>query len=153
MKAFASIAALLFLLSLSHAHAQKDPQDQPLVSGGDFRKLDSLTAPLVDSARRTWPAVRKRFQQGLPADQALFVMTRLGDADGRFEQIFLQVGKIDGETIEGSIASDLMVVKGFKYGDPYTIGEADLLDWSITHPDGSEEGNVVGKFLDWLKGE
>jgi hypothetical protein len=28
------------------------------------------------------------------------------------------------------------------------VSEAELLDWLITKPDGSEEGNVVGKFLD-----
>ena len=37
-------------------------------------------------------------------------------------------------------------------GDPYTFPEGELVDWLITHPDGSEEGNVVGKFLDeWQK--
>ena len=152
MNAFVSIAALLFLLSLSQAYAQvAGNEDRPLVSGGDFRKLDSLTAPLVDSARKSWPAVRKRFLKGLPTDQILFVMTRLTDAEGKFEQIFLQVGGIAGDTIEGTIASDVMAIRGIRHGDPHSIREADLLDWSIVHPDGSEEGNVVGKFLDWLQ--
>ncbi len=30
----------------------------------------------------------------------------------------------------------------------YSFNEDELLDWLISKPDGSEEGNVVGKFLD-----
>ena len=37
---------------------------------------------------------------------------------------------------------------GSSFGDSYQFSESDLLDWLITHPDGSEEGNFVGKFLD-----
>jgi hypothetical protein len=33
-------------------------------------------------------------------------------------------------------------------GDRYATAETELLDWLITKPDGTEEGNVVGKFLD-----
>lgn len=29
-----------------------------------------------------------------------------------------------------------------------TFPETDMLDWPITRPDGTEEGNFVGKFLD-----
>jgi hypothetical protein len=36
-------------------------------------------------------------------------------------------------------------------GDPYKLSERDLTDWLISKPDGSEEGNVVGKFLDEWK--
>ena len=32
-----------------------------------------------------------------------------------------------------------------------TMPEDELIDWTIVHPDGSEEGNVVGKFLDTLR--
>jgi hypothetical protein len=44
-----------------------------------------------------------------------------------------------------------MIVSGFKLGQTYTFNESDLIDWFISKPDGSEEGNVVGKFLDTLK--
>ena len=29
--------------------------------------------------------------------------------------------------------------------------ESDVLDWTISKPDGTEEGNFVGKFLDTYK--
>jgi hypothetical protein len=40
------------------------------------------------------------------------------------------------------------VVKGYRLRNRHAVPERDLLDWLITRPDGTEEGNVVGKFLD-----
>ena len=37
---------------------------------------------------------------------------------------------------------------GYKAGDSYTLSERDIVDWVIVRPDGSEEGNVVGKFVE-----
>ena len=37
---------------------------------------------------------------------------------------------------------------GYHLGDDYKFPESDLRDWMIAKPDGTEEGNVVGKFLD-----
>ena len=66
--------------------------------------------------------------------------------------MFVSVAGIKDDGITGRIASDIVGVKGFKNGDPYTVPEVELVDWLIAHPDGSEEGNVVGKFLDeWQK--
>jgi hypothetical protein len=54
--------------------------------------------------------------------------------------------------IFGRIANDLLGVKAYKRGDLYFLQEEEITDWLITLPDGSEEGNVVGKFLDeWQK--
>jgi hypothetical protein len=53
----------------------------------------------------------------------------------------------DGK-IAGVISSQISLIEGFKEGQPYSFSESDLVDWVIAKPDGSEEGNVVGKFLD-----
>lgn len=42
------------------------------------------------------------------------------------------------------------LVRQYRRGDHNELKEADLVDWLISKPDGSEEGNVVGKFLDTL---
>ncbi len=55
---------------------------------------------------------------------------------------------IRDRTITGLIASHLGVVKGYRFNESYSFDENDLLDWMVAKPDGSEEGNVVGKFLD-----
>ena len=51
-------------------------------------------------------------------------------------------------TIEGIIYSPIQVVSDYSYKQPYSFPESELVDWLITKPDGSEEGNVVGKFMD-----
>ena len=83
-----------------------------------------------------------------PAGHAFFVVTQLHDGSGVTEQVFVAVSGIRDGRISGRIASEIMAVKGFKNTDPYSFAESDLVDWSISRPDGTEEGNVVGKFVD-----
>ena len=78
-------------------------------------------------------------------------MTNLHD-QRTTEQVFVAVDSIRDGRITGRIATDDLTVVGYKKGDTYSFPESDLIDWLITHPDGTEEGNVVGKFLDeWGK--
>ncbi len=60
----------------------------------------------------------------------------------------MRVDTIVGSRIAGRIASDILRVRGFRAGQSYALTERDLLDWTIVRPDGTEEGNVVGIFLD-----
>lgn len=46
------------------------------------------------------------------------------------------------------IANELTVLQGYAPNQTYSFAENEILDWTITHADGSEEGNIVGKFLD-----
>jgi hypothetical protein len=85
---------------------------------------------------------------GLPAGQSFFVTTRIHDRHGRLEQVFVAVHEISDSVIGGLIWSEIGVVEGYALGQPYSFEESKLLDWLIAHPDGSEEGNFVGKFLD-----
>lgn len=57
-------------------------------------------------------------------------------------------GSIAGDRILGRIWSQIELVHGYRFGQRYTFGEADLIDWMFSKPDGSEDGNVVGKFMD-----
>ena len=105
-------------------------------------------APYVAQARASYPGARGRFRAGLPRGYGFFVTTRLHDAANREEQVFIAVDSITNGMISGRIASQINVVRDFRYGQPYTFSEADLVDWMVSRPDGSEEGNVVGNFLD-----
>ncbi|HVF67406.1 MAG TPA: DUF2314 domain-containing protein [Pyrinomonadaceae bacterium] len=131
------------------------PKDDPKhVSGSEaVRKFDAAIRPYVEKARKSYPEAKKRFLKGLPPKQSFFVTTRLYDDTGAFEQVFVAVKEIKGGRIKGLIWSDIVTVRGHKYGDSYSFPEADLLDWLITKPDGTEEGNFVGKFLDTYKPE
>ncbi|MDB5307741.1 MAG: hypothetical protein JWO38_1943 [Gemmataceae bacterium] len=130
------------------------PPDQPVDVKGKAQAEEYRVAiaPYVEQGRRTYPDVKKRYLAGLPAGHHFFAVTSLRDGSGTSEQVFVAVAEIKGDHITGRIASDIIGVKGFKNGDPYTFPEGELVDWLITRPDGSEEGNVVGKFLDeWQK--
>ena len=49
---------------------------------------------------------------------------------------------------KGILASDLEIVKTHHKGDLLTFKKDDVYDWTISKPDGTDEGNFVGKFLD-----
>jgi len=130
------------------------PKDQPVDIQGktEMDELETAIAPYVIKARQTYPDARKRYLEGLPTGYAFFVVTKLRNPSGSFEQVFVSVTGIQDARITGRIASHILTVSGYKYGDPYTFPESELIDWLIAYPDGTEEGNVVGKFLDeWQK--
>jgi hypothetical protein len=130
--------------------APNAPQDQPVsaVQRCQLRLIAEATAPYVAQARTTYPAARERFMRGLPPRHTMFVTTQLVDGAGRVEQVFVAVDSIRGSTIAGRIWSPIQVVRGYSLRQPYSFDESALVDWMVARPDGTEEGNVVGKFLD-----
>jgi hypothetical protein len=143
---------VLLALGATSALAQlapNAPKDQPHpLSAQQIAENERAIAPYVKTARATYPGARARFLAGLPPGDRFFVVTRLVDSAGHWEQVFVRVTAVHGEAITGIISSDIRLVSGFKAGQLYSFMEPLLLDWLITKPDGSEEGNVVGKFLD-----
>jgi hypothetical protein len=129
--------------------AANAPQDQPrgIVSAQRQAFLDAVE-PYVKQARSTYPAAKAKYLAGLPPHESFFVVTRLVDDAGRMEQVFVVVDRIEAGVVEGRIWSELNVVRGYRLRDPIRVQESDLVDWVITKPDGTEEGNFVGKFLD-----
>lgn len=131
------------------------PTDKPLKLAGtendyNLQQFEKLIAPAVKQARRTLPQAKKRFQTGLADGLAFFLTTRIYDADGRFEQVFVRVQEWQGSSIKGVIASDLAVVQQYQAGQLIEFPEKAVLDWTISQPNGSEEGNFVGKLIDSL---
>jgi len=125
------------------------PKDKPIdVRSGETQRFDEAIKPSVEMAKKTYPKAKESFLRGLPPKQSFFITTRLHDSRGKFEQVFIAVKEIKDGRVKGMIASDIQIVSGYKSGDLYTFPESELVDWTITKPDGSEEGNFVGKFLD-----
>ncbi len=129
------------------------PPDRP-VSGTEQTKakIEEAIQPYIDQAKATYPAARERFVAGLPEGHSFFVTTRIRDRSGTFEQVFIAVRAIEDGRVVGRIWSQIQLVRGFKFGDRYSLPESEIVDWLITRPDGSEEGNFVGKFLDTYGG-
>lgn len=140
------LESILLLSVLGGCASQPVPQAiKPQLT---FEQVTEAVKPLIVQARATYPDAKRRFLAGLPQGQAFFVSVPLRDADGRVEQAYVGVQTYQGHTVLGRIASPLERVLGFNVGDPYQGPESDVMDWVIIHPDGSEEGKFIGRFLD-----
>lgn len=130
-----------------------DPTDRVIhtTSKEDQDRLQAQLAPYVALSRKMYPEAKAKFLKGLPPDH-VFALTHLLRELGseRYEQIYVTVEKIEGGIVEGRIASEIGVVQGYKRGDRIRFEESEIRDWTIVAPDGSEEGNYVGKFIDVL---
>jgi hypothetical protein len=131
------------------------PPDRPVQISGRSREdalasWRALIAPYVAKSRATYPDAKRRYLAGLRPGETFFVTTILVDGEGHFEQVFILVDKIEDGVVSGRIFSDVTTVRGFKPRDVYRCPEAEVVDWLISKPDGSEEGNIVGKFIDNL---
>jgi uncharacterized protein YegJ (DUF2314 family) len=141
--------------SSNHYHARHPkahPPDSPQHLRGDqTTAMDKAIAPYVAKARATYPQAKKRFLAGLSAGYKFSVRLSLFDRDGKREDSFVDVEKITGANITGTINSKIGVVRGYKQGQRITFPESKIDNWVIVRPDGTEEGNYVGKFLDHYK--
>jgi len=143
-------SALLLISCAAEPQLSKHaPQDKPSsVAAYQFQAFEEALKPHIAQAKATYPAAKAKYLRGLPSGQIFFVTTRIFDGTGAFEQSFIRVDSIQNGSINGRIWNEINRIQGYKNGDPYTLDEADVMDWTIAHPDGTEEGNVVGKFLD-----
>lgn len=126
------------------------PVDKPVAvtSAEGEKKFEEAIAPYVKKARETLPKAKKRYLKGLPKGEQFFVTTKLYGPDGKYEQVFVKVTSWKKEEIKGLLTSNVDFIPNHKWGEKITCREADVLDWLISKPDGSEEGNLVGRFLD-----
>lgn len=133
----------------SNAAGSNAIKDEPVAASTSAERdeLERAIAPYVERARKSYPQAKKRYLAGLPTGHRFSVLTKL-HSPGRVEAVFVTVSGIKGEQITGRIDSDVRGVAGYKSGDSYSLSERDILDWVIVRPDGGEEGNLVGKFLD-----
>ena len=127
------------------------PDRSAAVTADDIKQFEESLKPYIEKARQTYPDAKKRYLAGLPKGQWFSVTTKIYDEQGRFEQVFIEVKEIKDGVIKGLIANDLNVLTKYKLGDAYSFPEKDLIDWTISYPDGTEEGNFVGKYIESLQ--
>ena len=155
MRVIASV--LLFTLGTVFAQTRdypKTPPDKPipLSDAQQVTQLERAVAPYVAKACRTYPAAKKRFAAGLPPKYVFSLTTKLWDrAHTHFEVVFVVTDQIKGGTVTGRLATHTKRPIGYDFGAPISFPESEVIDWTIVRPDGTEEGNYVGKFLDHWK--
>lgn len=145
----AGLLLLLVLFQTSFAQmSEKAPVDDPMIfnstkEGDDF---NARIAPLIVRARNTWPDAKARFEKN--RSTLLFVSHKLVDPQKREETVFVHVKSVAAGFIRGVIASEIGIVSGYRHGDEMIIPEMQILDWTISLPDGREDGNLIGKYID-----
>jgi uncharacterized protein YegJ (DUF2314 family) len=146
-------ALLILALLPSVAFAQRAP-DKPVKTAGQtaYDALMKAEPPYIAKARATYTAAKKRYLAGLPPKYRFEVRKRLADpGGGAFEEVFIEVDAIKDGKVYGRIGSELGAVRSYRQWQRISFPESDVLDWTIVHPDGREEGNYVGKFIDTYK--
>ena len=135
--------------------AANAPSDQPIALSDitSAEKLYAAMAPCSRKAMSAFGAVRERYRRGLPPKQSLFVVTRLEDTEHHRETVFVVADSMKKSRVFGRIWSPIQLVRGYRLGQPISLEERDLIDWMISRPDGSEEGNLLGKFVDKMQAE
>lgn len=129
------------------------PVDQPFSCGPDATaRVQELVSPYIDRARETYPGAKARWKKGLPPGYTFFVTTPFRHSDQHFEFVFVKVATIAADRVSGTIAST-PIGPGFRAGQVYEFDERTIVDWTITDPNGMEEGNFVGNFLDRYRGQ
>src|ERR1700731_733212 len=90
--------ACLFSAATLAAQGDPAPQDNPAPADKpiaeateDVAKYEAAIAPYIQKARETLPDAKRRYLDGLPKGQILYVTIRLTDPLGRFEQAFVKV--------------------------------------------------------------
>ena len=136
-------------ISEEHVLSENAPKDKPVaVYENKVKEFYEAQEPYIKQARETYPHAKEKYIKGLPKGENFFITTRLIDFTGKVEQVFVLVKSINEGVISGDIYSHIHLVKGYSYGQRYSFPESEVYDWLITKPDGREEGNFVGKFID-----
>jgi hypothetical protein len=157
MRLIAALAVIFSLLTCAAAQTNAPPDKPKWVRGSkQAEAFDRAIAPYVAHARATYPAAKKRFLAGLRPNFYFSVWIPLDENDkktgeDRREYVFVVVDKISGGKVYGRINNKLLALKRHHRGERIQFPEARVLNWVIVRPDGSEEGNYVGNFLDRWK--
>lgn len=128
--------------------SENAPADRVITaSGAEVKTIIEQIEEVSVEARKTLPEAKSRFFKGLPKGEAFFLTINLKEGNA-IERVFVRVTKWKDKAIAGNIANDIVGLQTYKNGQEITFSEEDVMDWTITKPDGSEEGNYIGKFLD-----
>ncbi len=141
-------------LALAGFSVSANEKDKPFQVDGDVsHTFENSIAARIQLAMRTLPDAKSRFIDGLPKGQSLYLTIRIAGNKGKIEQVFIKVTNWGNTTITGTLANKLCHATGYEVGQEIKFGEGDILDWTISKPDGSFEGNYIGKFVNnWLNG-
>lgn len=135
------------LILLSACGTARRPQEPQILRRTDYLEIDHKMQPFIAQARKTLPLIKQRYLAGLPEGEELFLTIKLRDPDDAFEQAMVKIVDWKTDQVLGKLASPLFVVQSYHQGDLLNFKEDAIIDWMLRKPDGSREGDYVGRFL------
>jgi uncharacterized protein YegJ (DUF2314 family) len=110
---------------------------------------DPAIVAAVGRARAGLPALHRRFDAGLPVGEVLLVKAPFDTPTaGRSEYMWIEVARWQDGRLSGVLASTPSLVPGLENGADVSVAERDVVDWTVRHPDGSEDGGEIKRALD-----
>ncbi len=104
-------------------------------------------APYIAKARATFPKAKSRYLARLPAGYSFLVRKHLTEpGTHESEGVLIEVDSIKDGKIYGRLGD--VELPSFHRGQRFSLAESEVEDWVILHPDGSVEGDFIGKFLE-----
>jgi uncharacterized protein YegJ (DUF2314 family) len=101
-----------------------------------------------EKARAQLPALAKRFREGLTPGEYLMLKAPFKTSGGGTEWMWVEVRSWPTSgSISGLLRNDPQDVPGLRAGQGVEIKEAQVFDYLLTKPDGSQEGNSTGAVI------
>lgn len=138
----------MFFAPVDHPESEPIEKYAPAIKPVSIQpKPDPELQSAIDKARKTLPTAKKRFTDGFSPGHILFVTTQLYDDANNKEQVFIKVTSWEKSEVCGKLSSNPQHLKGYRIGQDIIVHENKIIDWTISLPNGSEEGNFVGRYL------
>jgi uncharacterized protein YegJ (DUF2314 family) len=157
MRALLVISTIAVFLSTAAAQNGAPPDKPQIVRGKEaLDAYDRAIAPYVAKARASYPAAKKRFLAGLQRGYSFTVYVRLYQSADKshkeaWEDLYVIVDGIEGGKVYGRVNNKPLRLTKYPLGSRVRFPESRLLNWVFLRPDGSEEANELGNFLDHWK--
>ncbi|WP_428307829.1 DUF2314 domain-containing protein [Lacipirellula sp.] len=100
-----------------------------------------------EAARAKLSDLQKGFDAGLKSGELLLVKAPFKTADGDREFMWVEVSSWKGDEISGTLQNEPFNVPDLKAGQKVTVSQAEVFDYLLSRPDGTEEGNETMKLI------
>ena len=142
------LAVVLLSCVAAFPQASGNKIDAVNISPAEEQKFEAMIAPCIAMTKKALPDVKKNYVGRQLQGDALYVTVRLYDPNGKKEALHLQVATWEGAAIRGKINETPRALKTYHRGQTIEVKETDVLDWTFLKPDGTEDGNLIGRQIE-----
>jgi hypothetical protein len=143
-----TILSFLLAFSLTSTVLAQQPASSLASLVTQLEQLNGLLPEMPrKEAKRTLPQLRQRYQRGLPTGTTCYLTATVLNESATPELLVVEVATWQAGQVTGRIMRLSPEGRAIA-GTAVNFEEAAILDWLILRPNGMEEGNFIGKYLD-----